>query len=117
MPVGFQNADGGVTWLLRGAFVFGDQSAEDRAVLDPLMCEIDGWTVGSWRLLIECPVRSSAVVVAGIFVDGSAQVSLVEDEHAVGYLGADGENEPLGVCVGRRRQLHLIWMVDADGCG
>jgi hypothetical protein len=45
-------------------------------------------------------MRTVAVVVAGVFAECSAQLSFAEDEHAVGDLGAGGEDEPLGVGVG-----------------
>jgi len=44
-------------------------------------------------------VRTSAVVVAGVFAKCSAKVLFAEDEHAVGDLGAGGEDESFGVGV------------------
>jgi hypothetical protein len=44
-------------------------------------------------------VRTSAVVVAGVFAGCSAEVLFAEDEHAVGGLGAGGEDESFGVGV------------------
>jgi hypothetical protein len=48
---------------------------------------------------VQCPVRTSAVVVAGVFAKCSAEVLFAEDEHAVGDFGAGGENESFGVGV------------------
>src|SRR6266511_4284192 len=57
--------------------------------------EVNGWTVGSLRLQIECRCGRSAVVVTSVFVERSAEVSFAKDEHAVRYLAAHGEDEPL----------------------
>jgi hypothetical protein len=57
---------------------------------------VDGWIVAA---AVQCPVRTSAVVVAGVFAKCSAEVLFAEDEHAVGDFGAGGENESFGVGV------------------
>jgi hypothetical protein len=52
------------------------------------MREVNGGAFGSWGLQLEGSVGSPAVVVTGVFAECSAPVSLVEDEHVVGDLGA-----------------------------
>ena len=54
---------------------------------------------------------TAAVVVAGVLGEGVAEVSLAEDEHAVGDLGAGGEDESFGVGVGSGAS----WWDLADG--
>jgi hypothetical protein len=46
--------------------------------------------------------------VPNVFPEHDTQVLLVEDQQPVGALFADAANEPFGVAVGPRRQLHLI---------
>jgi hypothetical protein len=77
-----------------------DEPAEDGTTFDPLVGEVNGGTVGSWRLQLEGPVRTAPVVVPNVFVECSAEMSLAEDDHAVDDLGAGGEHEPFGVGVG-----------------
>jgi hypothetical protein len=50
----------------------------------------------------------STVVVANVFREHHTQVSLTEDQRAVGEFGSAGAHEPFGETVGPRRQLHLI---------
>lgn len=57
---------------LRGSFVLVDQPAEDWATSDPLVGQVDDGPVGSWRLPLQRPVWSSAVVVTGIFIERQA---------------------------------------------
>jgi nitrite reductase/ring-hydroxylating ferredoxin subunit len=92
----------GLTWALRGAFVFVDQPAEEGAAFDPLVGQVADGTVGSWGLQLRGPMRTVAVVVTRVFVECSAEVSFAEDEHAVGHLGAGGEHEPFRIRVGPR---------------
>jgi len=53
MVWGFKTLATPVSWLLRRAFVLGDEPAEDGSALDPLVGRVDGRPVGSWRLQVE----------------------------------------------------------------
>jgi hypothetical protein len=67
-PAGLQNAaTTGELEFLCDPFVLGDQPCEDGPSLDPFVCQVAGWTVGSWGLHLQGPVWPSAVVVAGVF--------------------------------------------------
>ena len=61
--------------------------------------------------------RSSTVVVANVFREHDTQVSLAEDQHAVGEFGSQGADEPFGETVGPRRQLHLLPTIGILVCG
>src|SRR4051812_46804401 len=104
--VGFQNSARRSASLLRGSFVLGDKPSEHGSAVDPLVGQVNGRTVGSWRLQIEGPVRASAVVVADVLVESSAEVLFADDEQAVGDLAAYGLDEsprtpsPVGCAVG-----------------
>lgn len=72
-PVGFHNpVTDSEQGRLRGSFVLVDQPAEDWATSDPLVGQVDDGPVGSWRLPLQRPVWSSAVVVTGIFIERQA---------------------------------------------
>jgi hypothetical protein len=51
---------------LGGAFVFADQSSEDRSAFDPLAVEIRGWMIGVWRAKPLRSMWSPAVVVGAV---------------------------------------------------
>ena len=103
--------------LLRGWFVLGDEPSENGPAFDPLVGQISGWTVGSWRPKIEGPVRTSAVVVTGVFAKRSAEVLLAKDQHTVGDLAADGEHEPLRIRIGPSRRMHPMALMGTDLSG
>jgi len=73
--------------------------SEDGPAPGALVGLIGGWTVGSHRLKIEGPVRTSAVVMTDVLVKCPAEVPFAKDQHAVGDLAPDGEHEPLRVRV------------------
>src|SRR3954463_4352798 len=52
-----------------------------------------------WRGKVEGAVGSSTVVVANVFCEHDTQVSLAEDQHAVGEFGSQGADEPFGETV------------------
>src|SRR5580704_5316793 len=58
--------------------------------------------VGPWWLELEGAVRSSPVVVPGIFGHHAAQVPFADDQHPVGDLRPGGEHEPLRIGVRAR---------------
>ena len=58
-------------------------------------------------------MRSPCVVVRGIQGKRPAQVSLSEDQHAVGELGADGQHEAFGVAVRARTPRRDLDHLDA----
>src|SRR3954469_23627183 len=91
-----------LTCVLRGASVLVDETAEDRAFLDPFGGEVGGRVVGSRRGQSESAVGAVAFVVHGVLVENQPQVPFAEDEHPVGDLGADGADESFGVGVGLR---------------
>jgi hypothetical protein len=55
---------------------------------------------------------SSTVVLANIFREYDKQVSLAEDQHAVGEFGSQGAHEPFGEAVRPRtpRGIRTTWM-------
>ena len=56
-------------------------------------------------------MRSHPVVVTDVFMEDAPQVALVEDDHVVQALAAQGSDQPLrdGVCVGRpHRREHRL---------
>jgi hypothetical protein len=67
--------------------------------LDPLVVEVRH-RVGRPRWA-EFPgtVRPSTVVVLDVFGEHGVQMSLVQDQYAVGEFGSGGEYEPFGVAV------------------
>jgi hypothetical protein len=75
-----------------------------------------GWVVVGW-VLVEALVRAMVIEMALVFGEHRRGVPFVVDQHPVGALGPDAADESFRVTVGRRRQLHLIWAIDADGCG
>ena len=52
-----------------------------------------------WWAEVEGAVGSSTVVVVNVFGEHDTQVSLAEDQHAVGEFGSDGADEPFGETV------------------
>jgi hypothetical protein len=52
-----------------------------------------------WWAKVEGAVGSSTVVVANVFREHDTQVSLAEDQHAVGEFGSQGADEPFGESV------------------
>lgn len=59
-------------------------------------------------MLVQSLVRAVVIEVALVLLEDSAGVSFVVDQHFVGALFSDRSDEPFGVAVGPRRQLHLI---------
>ncbi len=64
--------------------------SNDAAVLGRL----DGAWLG--RILVEREVRPRAVIVAEVAVQPPTEVSLVEDDHVIEKLTADGADHALG---------------------
>ena len=52
-----------------------------------------------WWAKVAAAVRSSTVVVPNIFREHYTQVSLIDDQHAVGEFGSDRAYEPFGKTV------------------
>jgi hypothetical protein len=73
--------------------------------------------IGPGWLELERTVRSSPVVVPGIFGHHAAQVPFAEDKHPVGDLRTGGEYESFRMGVGRRRRLHPIQMIGTGVSG
>jgi hypothetical protein len=89
--------------------MFVDQASQDRSALDPLMAEVHDGIVRPGRTELAGTVRSTAVVVPDELREHRSQVSLPEDQHAVGEFGSGGQHEPLGEAVrprAARRNLH-----------
>ena len=76
-----------------------------------------GWEPLERRCLVECPVRPMGVEVRYVLGQHGLKLAPVEDEHPVQQLAADGADEPFGVTVGPRRQLHLIPTIGIAGSG
>ena len=54
------------------------------------------------------------VVVGDVLREHGSQVPLIEDEHVVQALGAEGAHHPLGDGVGNRCQLHVMGTLRGD---
>ena len=96
--MGFQNWATGVDLRFRHAFIF-DQSAEDWSALDPVASWLGNKYLRAWWMQSQCPMRTPRVVVRSVGRERSAEVSLAEDQHAVGEFGADGQHEAFGEAV------------------
>ena len=59
-------------------------------------------------------MRSLRVVVRGVLGQQPAEVSLAEDQHAVGQLGADGQYEAFGEAVRPRAPRRDLDHLDTD---
>jgi hypothetical protein len=53
----------------------------------------------TWWAQLEGAMRSLRVVVGGVLGQHAAEVSLAEDQHAVGEFGANGQYEAFGEAV------------------
>jgi hypothetical protein len=63
------------------------------------MAEVHDRVGRPWWAKVAGAVRSSTIVVADVFGEYDPQVSLAEDQHAVGEFGSEGANEPFGETV------------------
>jgi hypothetical protein len=54
---------------------------------------------GAWRAQLLRSMRPLRVVVRGILGEQLAEMSLAEDQHAVGEFGSDGQDEAFGEAV------------------
>src|SRR5436305_404270 len=61
-----------------------------------------------WRTQLQRSVRSPCVVVRGIHGKRLAEMSLSEDQHAVGELGADSQHEAFGIAVRARAPRRIL---------
>ncbi len=65
-----------------------------------------GWLNGArlGRILLECEMGARAVVIEEVAAQTTTEVSLVEDNHVVEKLAAEGTNHAFGegVCQGER---------------
>ena len=72
------------------------------------------WSKRVGWLLVQRPVRAMAVIMSYILGEDGGQMSLAEDEHAVGALAANGAHPAFGMCVGPSRQLdpmsRVVWL-------
>ena len=55
--------------------------------------------IGSWRPKSQCPMWPPPVVVGAELGEDPPQVSLAEDQDAVGEFGSDGQHESFGEAV------------------
>jgi hypothetical protein len=62
-------------------------------------------------------MRPMFVIVAGELGHHLAEMPFAEDQHMIQALTAKRAHEPLGKCIGPRRQLHPFQMIDTVGCG
>jgi hypothetical protein len=62
-------------------------------------------------------MRALVVVVLNETVHDALEVTRPEDQQPVETLRSHGSDEALGVCIGDRRQLHLMRMVSGELSG
>jgi len=96
--------------------VFADQAAEDLLPLDP-GGDIDGSAGPPRRFLLQALVRPMPVIVAGELGYYLAEMPFAEDQHMIQALTAKRAREPLGQCIGARRQQHTVRVISTDVCG
>jgi len=75
------------------------ESAENLPAVDPVLGEVDRlWWLSlglSWCELAEGAVRPGSVIVPQIFSQRPSQVALIDDQHLVQELSAQGADDPL----------------------
>jgi hypothetical protein len=114
-----------VVWVLGGALVLVDQTAEDidaphRAFhsgrrFDERQPTGRARRVG--RLQVQAPVRPRRVVVAQVLGQHAVQLWLVPDQRPVQTLRPYGAYPPFSVGVGRRSQLHRMRTIGTNVFG
>jgi hypothetical protein len=82
--------------------------------LDPFIVEVGPGVVRSWWAESAAAVGSPTVVVANVFREHHTQVSLIEDQHAVGEFGPEGADESFGEAVCSRAARRNPHHVDAS---
>jgi hypothetical protein len=102
----------------RRGFVLVDQAAQDRPTPNRAVDRLWNKRFRTWRTQLQRSMRPPRVVVRGIQGKHPTEVSLSEDQHPVGDLGADGQHEAFGVAVrprtARRDLDHLDTRVRHD---
>jgi hypothetical protein len=97
------------------------QSGEDLLAADLVLGEVDWFGRTGVRLsrgeLAESTVRTSSVVVPQVLGQDPAQMILINDQHPVEDLSAQGTETPLADRVAPHRQLHPIRAIGIDGSG
>ncbi len=64
--------------------------SQDRSAPDPLLVKVWAGMIGSWRVKPQRSMRAPPVVVGAELGEDGAQMSLAEDQGAVGGLGSGG---------------------------
>ena len=96
-----------------GALVLADQPSENRPTPDPLAVETQGEMIGAWRAKLQRSMGAPAVVVGAVPGKDGSQVSLAEDQDAVGELDSGGQDEWFGEAVRSRTSLVERWATGA----
>ena len=68
-----------------------------------------------WRILVQGPMRSDAVVVMGIRFQNPTQMRLAQDDEMVNTLAPDRSDQPFGKAVLSRRGWCSRLVPDAHG--
>jgi hypothetical protein len=76
----------------RGLVVI-DQAAEDRLTSDPAVDRLGDRRFRPWRTQLQRSMRPLRVVVHRVSGKHPAEVSLSEDQHAVGEFGPNGQTK------------------------
>jgi hypothetical protein len=79
-----------------------DEAAEDRPTPDPAVDRLGDGRLRAWWMQLQGAIRPLPVVVHRMSGEHAAQVSLPEDQHPVGELGADGQHKAFGEAVRTR---------------
>ena len=100
--------------------VLVNQAVKDLFSVDSMLSEVDlRWPSMSLsrRQLVQGAKWPGCVVVGQVFGQYLAQLMLVDNQHAVEQLAAQGSDHPFADGVGRRRRLHPIQMIGTGVSG
>jgi hypothetical protein len=97
------------------------ESAENLSAVDPVLGEVDRlWVLSlglSWCELAEGAVRPGSVIVLQVFGQRPSQVVLIDDQHPVQELPAQGADDPLADRITPHHQLRLIRTIGTSVSG
>jgi hypothetical protein len=94
-------------------FVFVDQAAADRLAPDLAVNRLGDRRLRTRRTQLQCSMRTLRVVMGSVGREHPTKVSLPEDQHPVGQLGADRQHEAFGEAVRPRTPRRDLNHLDA----